>query len=232
MPTGQKISNMWFIRVTVGHVPFKAVWQNPDRGGNVPWNFSDIVRCLVVGHVGEKTEKEHVHMVMELSKPLQKQTVDKRIKTLYGVSGADYSSKLWDGDMGAGAGSYMFHDPNATIIYNQGFTDEDIEQFKRLNAEVQKVVEVNKQRASGRCVERLLNHIIDSGRRWTKKEITVRLLKDIRDGVMYEPGDYVLKRYIEEIYEKQLTEDEWLKYMEYRVELLVRSDWQEIIHPM
>jgi len=179
----------------------------------------DHTRQLVVSHLGTKTEKQHVHCLIELSQPLQKQSVDKRYKKLFGVSGADYSSKQWDGDMGAGAGSYLFHDPLATIMVQKGFTDDEVKEFQRLNADIQKVVEVNKQRASGRCVERVLNKIGDE--HWSREQIATQLINDIHEGVMYEPGDYVLKRYIEEIYMKQLKGKQYDHYVRIRVESLI-----------
>lgn len=229
MPTGNKVSKLWFVRVTLPHERFKARYEEANK--NV-LTFNDHLRLLVVSHVGEKTEKEHVHILIELSDELQKQSVDKRYKRVYAVSGADYSSKPWDGDMGAGAGSYLFHDPTAAVIVNKGFTPEQIAKFQQLNADVQKVVAINKQRASGRCVDRTLEEIRTSNREWTRDEIARKLLTDIREGVMYEPGDYVLRRYIEEIYGKQLTRTNWDKYVNVRVSNLVRQEDIEIIHAL
>lgn len=226
MPTGNIVSQRWFVRTTLPHERFT------NRANESPLSFMDHLRMLAVAHVGEKTEKEHVHVLVELSEPLQKQSVDKRYKRVFGVSGADYSSKPWDGDMGAGAGSYLFHDPTATILINKGFSTDEIDNFRKLNEDVRKVVEVNKQRASGRCVERVLKEIAESDREWKREEIARKLLKDIREGVMYEPGDYVLRRYIEEIYGKQLTQTNWEKYVAVRVSALVRQEDVEIFFPL
>jgi len=215
MPTGNIVSDKWFIRITL---PWKAV-ELLLKDGCIA--FVDHKRQLVVSHLGEKTEKEHVHSLIELNEPLQKQSVDKRYKKLFGVSGADYSSKPWDGDMGAGAGSYLFHDSLATVMVQKGFTDDQISEFQRLNDDVQKVVQINKQRASGRCIERVLGIISDSHETWDKPRIAGKLLDDIRQGVMYEPGDYVLRRYIEEIFIKQLKDTQWDVYRSIRMDLLV-----------
>lgn len=185
--------------------------------------FIDMTRCLMVGHVGLKTEKEHVHCIIELSKVLQKQSLDVRLKSVFGVSGADYSSKLWDGNMEHGAGSYMYHDPSATEIYNKGFSDDDIKLFRQCNQQIQEVVEENKSRASGRCVERTLKTISESNRQWTRRDIAYQLLSDIRDDKMYECGDFVLKKYIEEIYMKQLSDKQWDSYAKLRVDSLVEE---------
>lgn len=243
MPNAQVTSKYWFIRITKPHLQFmQNIYRTQvdllngqlvltKQMEDMTWWMADHVRFLAVAHVGEKTEKEHVHCLIELSESKQKQTVDKRYKRECGVSGPNYSSKVWDGDMGAGAGSYLFHDPTARILANVGFTDEQLDNFRKLNQDVQKVIEVNKQRASGRCVERLLHLIVDSGRNWTRREIARKLITDIREGVMYEPGDYVLRRYIEEIYSKQLQGNDWDKYANMRIEMLVRSDDNEIYFP-
>lgn len=226
MPTGNIVSDKWFIRVTLPHQAITSLMAANQV------SFIDHTKWLVVSHIGERTEKEHVHMLVGLSQPLQKQTVDKRYKRVFGVSGADYSSKPWDGDMGAGAGSYLFHDPTATVLHKIGFTDDDIANFERLNADVQKVVAVNKQRASGRCVDRILASIAASNREWTRQEIARQILNDIREGVMYEPGDYVLRRYIEEIYGKQFKGHRWEEYVALRVSNLVREDDVQIYHAL
>lgn len=217
MPNGTVRSERWFARVTLPHAAFKAMMK--------PW--VDTTRLLVVGHVGSKTEKEHAHILVEFTSALQKQTIDARFKKQYGVSGADYSSKVWDGGMDAGAGSYLFHDANAEIIHNKGFSIGEIEHFRKCNEQVQQVVEENRKRASGRCVDRVLEVIRESGEQWTRKMIMLRLLRDIRDGVMYEPGDFMLKRYLEEIYEKQLGDAEWLTYADTRANCLIRDKYAD-----
>lgn len=224
MPSIQK-SNKWFFRITLAHETVKLLWSDALK----TVKLIDMERCLIVSHIGNKTEKEHVHGIIELSKLLQKQSFDVRLKSIFNVSGADYSSKIWDGGMEHGAGSYMYHDPNATEIYCKGFTDSELNTFKQCNQQIQTIVEENKSRASGRCVERTLKSIQESNRIWTRKQIAYKLLEDIRNDAMYECGDFVLRKYIEEIYSKQLAKDQWQEYAQIRInQLLVRSDDAQI----
>jgi len=60
----------------------------------------------------------------------------------------------------------------------------------------------------------------------------MKLLTDIKEGVMYEPGDYVLKRYLEEIYLKQLAKPQWERYAALRVRDLVRPESIEVSLPI
>jgi len=226
MPATVK-STRWFFRVTLPHDAVRAMW----KAALETVKLMDMTRCLAVGHVGEKTEKEHVHFILELSKELQKQSFDVRIKSIFSVKGADYSSKPWDGGMEHGAGSYLYHDPNATEIYRKGFTDDQLAKFRECNQQVQAVVEENRSRASGRCVDRTLTLITESNRNWTRQEIAYQLLADIREDKMYECGDFVLRKYIEEIYMKQLSKESWQQYAELRVSCLVRSEDVEIFFP-
>lgn len=221
-------SDKWFFRVTLPHETIRKLWADAMKGVK----FIDMTRCLMVAHVGEKTEKEHVHCIIELSKTLQKQSIDVRIKSVFGVSGADYSSKPWDGNMEHGAGSYMYHDTSATEIYNKGFTDNDIKQFRACNQQIQEVVEENKSRASGRCVERTLKLIQESNRDWTRREILYQLLSDIREDKMYECGDFVLNKYMEEIYMKQMSKSEWETYAHQRISHMLRFNQPELFSPL
>lgn len=227
MPATAK-SDKWFFRVTMSHKAADTLWQEALQ----TVRLMDVTRYLMVGHLGNKAERDHVHCIIELSKVLQKQSFDVRIKQIFGVSGPDYSSKPWDGGMEHGAGSYLFHDPDGYEIDSKGFTDAQINRFRECNKEVQQVVEENKSRASGRCVERTLTKIKESNRNWTRQEIAATLLLDIKEDRMYECGDFVLRKYIEEIYMKQLSEQQYDAYSALRIANLVRPEDAEVYFPI
>lgn len=198
MPSVER-SKKWFVRVSVPHEFAKSTVT-----AMLQW--IDLDTILVATHVGDKDENPHIHMVISLTSELQKQSFDVRIKKLYGVKGnGQYSSKLWDGN--DAACSYLFHEANAEIICNRGHSEQDIERYKKLNADVQKVVAVNQSRASHRHVDKVIEKINGSGREWSRRDILEEFVKRIRDGEMYDPGDFMLKRYIEEIMIKQLIEE-------------------------
>lgn len=217
-------SNKWFFRVTLPHAAVEVMWTQALS----TVKLIDLTRCLIVSHVGERTEKQHVHGLLEISKEIQKQSIDVRLKSIFGVSGADYSSKPWDGGMEHGAGSYMYHDPAATEIYNKGFTEQQLARFKECHSDVAVVVEEAKSRASGRCVERILLRIKESDRNWSRREILMSILSDIRDDLMYECGDFNLTKYLEEIYMKQMAKDDWIAYAKQRVAHVLRFNQPEI----
>lgn len=192
-------SNMWFYRVTVPHE--FAVSQMVQI-----LSWIDLESILIVGHLGDKNENPHVHGVVKLSSNLQKQSFDLRLKQIYGVKGNGlYSSKSWDGS--DSACSYLFHEKDAKIIANRGYSESDIDRFKKLNDDVQKVIAVNKDRASHRHVDKVIEKINESGKQWSRRDILEEFVLRIRDGEMYDPGDFMLKRYIEEIMIKQCYEE-------------------------
>lgn len=198
MPSIER-SKKWFFRVTCPHDHARMV-----SGKMLEW--IDIAHVLVASHVGDKSENPHIHGVITLTSDLQKQSFDVRLKNLYGVKGnGQYSSKVWDG--GDGACSYLFHEEGAQIICNRGYTEQDISRFKKLNDDVQKVVAVNQSRASHRHVDKVIQKINESGRQWSRREILEEFVMRIKEGEMYEPGDFMLKRYIEEIMIKQIVEE-------------------------
>lgn len=210
MPQAEK-SNRWFVRITLPHLIVK------EKMAQLLW--VDVVRILVVSHVGEKSEKEHVHMCIEMSSMLQKQSVLARLKTLYGVRGNEQvSAKSWDGN--SDACSYLFHDPVAEVILNKGFSESELQQFRSRNAEVQKIVDENKKRASFRCVDRVLERIRAGEITRDYRPITMAVLKLIRDGEIYEPGDFMIKRYVEEIMSKSAEGVDWENYASARAEKL------------
>lgn len=209
-------SNRWFFRITTPHEFAEAKMPRV-----LEW--IDLKTLLVATHVGDKKENPHIHGVIELTTALQKQSFDVRLKTLFAVKGNEmYSSKEWDGM--DGACSYLFHEKTANIIANKGYSDQDIEKFKKLNQDVQQIVEINKARASHRHVDKIIQKMNESGRKWTRMEILEEFVLRIRNGEMYDPGDFMLKRYIEEIMIKQITEErEMTNYVHDRYYSLYRT---------
>lgn len=198
MPSVER-SKMWFFRVTVPH-------EYARSEANKMLQWIDLDTILGALHVGDKSENPHFHAVVKLTSELQKQSFDYRVKKIYGVSGnGQYSSKPWDGT--DAPCSYLFHEETAEIFLNRGYSDSDIQRFKELNGQVQKVIAINKSRASHRHVDKIIETINSSGKEWNRRDILEEFIRRIRDGEMYDPGDFMLKRYIEEIMIKQIIEE-------------------------
>lgn len=214
MPSVER-SKMWFFRVTCPHEFAKS-----ESSKMLQW--IDIDTILGALHEGSKTENPHFHCVVKLTSEIQKQSFDHRVKKIYGVKGnGQYSSKPWDGT--DAPCSYLFHEENADVFINRGYTAEDIERFKKLNDDVQKVVEINKSRASHRHVDKIIEKMNESGKEWSRRDILEEFVMRIRSGEMYDPGDYMLKRYIEEIMIKQLAEEKISAYVHDRYYSLYRT---------
>jgi len=179
-------STKWFVRVTYPHIECRQ---------KMPMLELQCQTLLVLTHTGERTEKEHIHMAMEFLTEITKQGLDVKLKKIFPVKGSDYSSKIWDGSNDAC--SYMFHDKNYQIISRKGINDDMIDNYIALNAKVQEIVAVNKEKAPGRKVDKVVQLFKDSTP--TKFEVAREFFKMIRDGEMYEPGDYKLKNMIEEV---------------------------------
>lgn len=194
-------SDAWFVRITLPHELLKQK-AHAMRG------WLDLLQILFIGHTSQK-EKEHGHMVLKLRGALQKQSLDVRLKALFNVKGADYSSKPWDGaDAACG---YMFHDEKYVVFANVGFNDEDIKRFQDLNEKTQAVIAVNKEKGGNKNVEAVLEIFKDCEP--TRTEIAKEFLRRVREGMMYDPGDWKLRSMTEEILMKLCTtEDEFDKY--------------------
>lgn len=200
----------WFVRVDGVHEWLKERIK-------IVQGWVDTTRLLACLHVGEKKDNPHIHFVIQMSSELQKQSFDVRLKKVFqGITGSSYSSKYWDGQDSACA--YMFHESDDSVCANKGFTEDDIERFRALNNATQKVIEVNKAKASGRIVDRVLAEATPD---WTRIDIAKRMLSMIREGEFYEPGDFVLKKYIEEVYMKSRSNAQFSDYLEDRISRLM-----------
>lgn len=191
-----KRSTKWFIRVDY---PRSALQEKVNK----ILSWIDLEKALGVFHVGKSGENPHFHMILTLKSELQKQSLDVRFKTLFEVKGSQYSSKVWDG--AAGAGSYLFHENTDDIVVNRGYLKADIEEFKRLNQEVQKVVELNKERGTSKSIQRIIDALPDNPDR---KQIFYKIMDEIREGNMYHPG-FRLSAIVDEIFIKKCSDANW-----------------------
>lgn len=186
-----------------------------------PWEFSkeklrklpewiDYTRHCVGFHKGDKTGLEHIHVVCELKSELQKQSFDVRVKKLFALeSGGNksYSSKIWDGKLEAI--SYLYHDKKGYVdIQHMGLTQEEAERVIVLDTVYTEIVENNKARASGKCVDKVLEEIGRSGKQWSHREVVRRILIGVRKCEWHAPGPFQLEKFVDEIILRQGTDEE------------------------
>lgn len=203
----------WFVRVDVSKEAGIAC------AGMIN-SWIDLKRLLMLHHMGEKKDNPHVHFVLELSSEIQKQSFDTRLKKVFTVEKkSQYSSKIWDG--GDECCSYMFHELDAPILFNKGFTEVEIDRFRVLNESVQKVVAVNKERASTRLPDRALEHFRDQTP--SRYEVLEWMLEQIHDGLVYEPGNGNLGRFVEEVVNKLTPKSEMAWYVQSRYKQIFRD---------
>lgn len=193
MPSVGK-SDKWFIRIT-------APWEHIQSKVDTFREWIDYMSCMIGYHHGDKRGAPHAHICLILKSELQKQSIDVRFKKLYGVAGAQYSSKIWDGDRKAM--SYLYHDPKGEVVNYMGLSDDEIDSLKELNSDIQKVVEINKGRASHKVVDYVLSK---ASLGWSRYDIGECILRAVAQGEFYDPGDFALERYINEI-ELKLAKD-------------------------
>lgn len=191
-------SNQWFIRIT-------APWEHIRSKLETIQGWIDFSGMMVGLHHGDKQGAPHGHIAIRLKSELQKQSIDSRCKKLFDVERQQYSSKLWDGNIKAL--SYLYHDPKGEVINHMNLSDEEIKVIKTLNEDIQKVVQANKGRASHKVVDYVLEKAKSSDMVMTRWEIGECILKAVAEGQFYDPGDFVLERYINEI-ELKLNKDD------------------------
>lgn len=170
----------------------------------------DVVALLATFHVGGKKENPHCHIVVETTTVIQKQSWAVRIKKFFNVEkSSSYSVVVWDGIRDSGASAYLFHEGEDKILCNKGWSDDDLAAAKLHNAAVQKVVALNKEKASQKLVSRALEHF--EGQSPQHYSILEFMLKECRDGGAYYPGEYKLKQYVEEVVLKLTDKEEFDK---------------------
>jgi len=206
-------SYAWFVRITKPHDQLK------ERFAQIA-TWVDLHSVLFIGHNANKAENAHGHMLVRLNSELQKQSLDVRIKSIFDVKGSDYSSKPWD--LQDGAGGYMFHDIDYVMLGNKGFSVETIQRYQDLNKKTQEVIAVSKNKGNGRNVEAVLESFAGQAKP-TRHEVAIAFLRRIKDGDMYEPGDFKLKAMVEEVMIKLCAnESQFLDYAYVRIDKIFR----------
>lgn len=195
-------SKFWFVRVD-GPKEFleKKAKELADK--------LDTVAILGAYHQGQTKENPHIHFVIELDSEPQKQSFAVRMKTLFNIEKgkrSQHAIDVWDGKRGAGACSYLFHEQDACIIVNKGFSDSDIDDAKQANEIVQRVVSVNKQRASHKFIDKAV--VKFEGQYPKEKELLEYMMRLCKEGELYWPGTYRAKQLIEEVQIMLCGEDE------------------------
>lgn len=165
----------------------------------------DVVSMLAAYHVGNTKENPHTHFVIELSSEPQKQSFAVRLKKLFGLEqgNRNYALDVWDGDRDKGAVSYLFHEDtplSELFLVNKGFTEAQISAASAANKAVQKVVAMNKEKASNKLVEKALTEF--AGKRPDRLEILEYMLRLCHNGENHLPKEFCLKHYVEEVYFK------------------------------
>lgn len=185
----QERSDKWFIRIT-------SPWTLLEPKINEMKEWIDIKHMITAFHKGSKSEKEHIHIALQMEKSLQKQSIADRIKKLYGVKGNEQLSiKVWDGDLKVIA--YMRHDKTKPLDYFKiTLTDEQEKYINDIDTVYIDIVKKAKEKAATRIVDKIIEEM--AGSKWKPRAIIRRILIGVKNGEWYPPGQ-MMERYLQEI---------------------------------
>jgi len=199
-----KTSAHYFCRITIPHAeldqPLKALSA-----------WVDISTILLAAHKGDKGENEHIHFCIALTKTIQKQSFDVRIKKTFNLlvgGNEEFSTKLWD--QSTDALSYLFHEKDAKILLNKGHTPQDLDFYQQQNERVQAIVEANKSAGPAKAVQRILEAV---GPDASYHDILSHIFDEVREGKMYHPA-FKLQALVEEIFIKSRTDASYHSWKE------------------
>lgn len=203
-PTSKERSAHWFFRVDGEKEFLRQKCEELSQ-------CIDVEACLAAYHTGKTKENPHAHVCISLTSTPQKQSFAVRIKQLFRVEKkSQYALSVWDNDREKGATSYVYHEEDAIIFCTKGFTQAQLDAAQIANAAVQKVVNLNKERAEHKLVERALKEFENA--QPTRLDILEFMLTCIKNGDNYHPGTFMLKRYVEEVELKLLPAQDLREY--------------------
>jgi len=198
-----KYSNFCF-RIT-------APWDLIETQSKEIFTWIDYSGCMIGYHIGTKTEKEHAHFAIQLKSRLQRESLNVRLRSLFGVKGANYSSSAWDTD--PQALRYMFHDRKGKVFNFLGYDQSIIDKLKAESEVITKAVEESKKKASKRLPDYVIGCIEAEGGNvlWTPEDIAYKMFQAVYESKFHNPGNTHFENYINEVMIKQCKSEEDLK---------------------
>jgi len=137
-------------------------------------------------------------MVIQMANEVQKQTYALRIKKHFEVVDRGYALDIWDGRKAEyGAGSYLFHEDNATILVSKMWTECEVKEAQRVAILTNEAIAVAKEKASTKFVEKALKKF--EGKSPSKYHIFEYLMQLVSNKEMYWPGTFKSKQMVEEV---------------------------------
>lgn len=170
------------------------------------------VSLLATYQQGKGEDNPHCHICHITTKVIQKQSYALQIKTIFDSikERDDYCVKPWDGKDDCLA--YLMHESPLIVIANKGYSDEDIESYKKINANVQKIVEKNKEKASCKILMGAMEFFKDiEFKHLCRIKVLLWMLEQCNKGIYHYPGEWQLKKYAEELYIKRADNDALMK---------------------
>lgn len=199
------VSQTWFVRIT-------APWTMLEPKVAEVKSWIDLEYMALGYHIGGKTKKEHVHIALKMRKELQKQSLDVRFKKLFGVKGADYSSKVWDGS--DKVLSYLYHDEKGKIeMFKLELSEERLAAIKNTAEVYSDIVTTAKAKASTRIPDQILDDIKASGEEWSDRKICRAIVKGIAEGKWYNPGNFMIEKLVQEVALRQNPSGDYVDFM-------------------
>lgn len=197
-----------FFRITGPHVDIKPKLET------LKALWPDVEKYAFVLHKGER---EHAHVVVELSKEFKslKKTLNARITKDFGVPTGNTGRAISDWDGSDEVFAYFFHECGAEAQF-YGYPDSpaDIERYKKRNEEVKLAIEDNKkkkQKDDRVPMEKvILDEVKASGTPYTPSGLVHRIVDGVKKREWDDPGFHLEKRFHE-----ILLRQEGAKYDDY-----------------
>lgn len=187
----------WFIRVTES-------WDVLEAAITKLKAWEDLQFAIVGFHKGDKTHKEHVHIVLQLTKTLQKQSLVHRLKNVFGaLTASSHSCKPWDGS--DNAISYLYHDKHGKVEYHK------VEMTEERLAAIMKVAEEKapkntltfQQKGKKSNLEFVLERIALEKEAWSMTKIAKFIANEMAEGRWTNRGKHQMAAIVEEIWLRQ-----------------------------
>lgn len=152
-------------------------------------------KAIVVQHRGSQTkENPHFHIIIHVTQKLSAfRKLCQRTFT-EGKGNKHMSIKVCDG--ADEAHSYLFHESDECLVYNNGYSDDDIKRFKELNATIQQDIADN---TPTEICSRVVSILLANPTHISEREICYTIWRELNKQGKWFPNKFQMERWVYKI---------------------------------
>lgn len=152
-------------------------------------------KAIAVRHTGSQTkENPHFHFIIHTIQKLA--TFRKSMQRTFTEGKGNKHMSIKNCDDDDKAYSYLFHETEDCLVYNNGFSESDLQRFKNLNETIQQDIADN---TPTEICSRVVSRLLKNPTSISEREICYAIWRDLNENGKWFPNKYQMERWVYKI---------------------------------